>query len=310
VGGGEVIVPSFSFISTANAVILAGAKPVFAEIEEESLGLDPEDVKKKINSSTKAILPMHYGGRVCKNINILRKIADEHNILLIEDNAESFGAKINGKLAGTIGHAGMISFCQNKIITTGEGGAIITNDKLIYERLILIRSHGRIEQAGVSYFESTEIEDYIEIGFNFRISSISAALGISQLKKIDSILNKRRETGEFYNQILQKIKDLSILPAIEDTEIVYQLYSILLNNPESRKPLQDFLLSKGIYSKIYFAPIHLKSYYQQKYGYKKGDLPKTEEISNRIMSLPVSLNFKREDQEYIARMIADYYNKL
>ncbi len=176
-----------SFISTANCVILAGAKPVFAEIEEQTLGLDIDDVRKKITKKTRAIIPMHYGGKVCKNIEVLNELANDKNILLIEDNAESFGAKINNKFAGTIGHASMLSFCQNKIITMGEGGAILTDDKKIYNKLLLIRSHGRVEQPGTDYFSNINEMDYIQIGYNFRIPTICGALGISQLEKIDII---------------------------------------------------------------------------------------------------------------------------
>ena len=132
---GEVIVPSFSFISTANVVVLAGAKPRFAEIEEESYGLNPESVKEKIASKTKAIIPVHYGGAPCKEIKALKEIADDHNLLLIEDAAESFGAKFGDKDIGTFGGAAILSFCQNKIITAGEGGAVVTNDKNLYVRI-------------------------------------------------------------------------------------------------------------------------------------------------------------------------------
>ena len=181
---GEIIVPSISFISTANCVILAKAKPIFAEIEEETIGLDSEDVKEKITNKTRAIIPVHYGGKVCKNIVDLKEIADDNNLILIEDNAESFGAKFNNKFTGTFGHAGMLSFCQNKIITTGEGGAICTDDEKIYKKLLLIRSHGRVEQPGTNYFSNIYEMDYIQVGYNYRIPTMCAALGISQLEKI------------------------------------------------------------------------------------------------------------------------------
>jgi len=138
INSGEVIVPSFTFISTANVVILAGAKPVFAEIEEETYGLDLEDTKEKINSKTKAIMPIHYGGAPCKNIEALKEICDDHSLVLIEDAAESLGAKIKDKMVGTFGHSGIFSFCQNKIITAGEGGMLVTNSKDVYQKLKLI----------------------------------------------------------------------------------------------------------------------------------------------------------------------------
>ena len=142
--GDEVIVPSFTFIATANVPLFVGAKPVFADIEEDTFGLDPEDVKEKITEKTKAIIPIHYGGCPCK-IRELKEIAQDHDLILIEDAAESFGAKVKDEKVGTFGDSAMLSFCQNKIITTGEGGVIVTNSEEIYEKLKLIRSHGRWE---------------------------------------------------------------------------------------------------------------------------------------------------------------------
>lgn len=306
---GEVIVPSMSFISTANCVILAGARPTFADIESDTLGLDPEDVQNKINNKTKAIIPMHYGGGVCKNIEILREIADDNSLLLIEDNAESFGAKINGKYAGAIGNAGMLSFCQNKIITTGEGGAICTNDKNIYEKLLLIRSHGRVEQPGTNYFSNINEMDYIQIGYNYRMSTMSAALGVSQLAKIDELIKLRRKIGKLYNQEFEKLADVQILPDIQNIHKVFQLYSLLLKNPESRKELQESLLEKNIYTKIYFFPIHLKTFYRNKYGYDIGSLPVTEDLSKKLLTLPFSLRFTENDQLFIINSIKDFYSK-
>lgn len=306
---GEVIVPSMSFISTANCVVLAGAKPIFAEIEEISLGLDPEDVKEKINKKTKAIIPMHYGGKVCKNIEVLKEIVDDYHLKLIEDNAESFGAKINGKFVGTIGHAGMLSFCQNKIITTGEGGAIITEEEDIYKKLLLIRSHGRVEKPGVNYFSNINESDYIEIGYNYRLPTICAALGISQLEKIENLIGLRREKGKYYDENLSKIPEIQIISELENTFTVYQLYSVLLKDSEKRSELQNFLFENGIYSKIYFYPIHLKSFYRGKYGYHEGMLPKTESISKKIVSLPLSLKFSESDQNYIINKIKEFYSQ-
>lgn len=307
---GEVIVPSMSFISTANCVILAGAKPVFAEIEEKTLGLDVNDVEKKITKKTRAIIPMHYGGKVCKDIEVLNELANDKKIKLIEDNAESFGAKINNKFAGTIGHAGMLSFCQNKIITMGEGGAILTNEDKIYKKLLLIRSHGRVEQSGTDYFSNIYEMDYIQVGYNYRIPTICGALGLSQLEKIDKIIELRRKVGKYYDNHLKKIPQIQIIPEIEESRNVYQLYSVLLENPENRNELQAYLLEKGIYTKVYFFPIHLKSFYREKFGYKKGDFPITEKLSDKIVTLPFSLKFKESDQNYIIKSIRDFFNNI
>ncbi len=304
---GEIIVPSFSFIATANCVILAGSKPVFAEIEEKTLGLDVELLKEKINPKTKAIIPVHYGGKVCKDIEAIKEIAEDYNLFLIEDAAESFGAKLNNKLAGTYGPSGMFSFCQNKIITTGEGGAICTNDETVYQKLKLIRSHGRVEKNGEDYFSNINEMEYVEVGFNYRMSTLNAAIGISQLSKINKIIKIRREKGKFYDEKLKKIQTFQIIPELNDSSTVYQLYSIFLKHPEDRSEIQNYLLKNGIYTKVYFYPIHLKSYYKDKFGYQEGDLPITENISKKIMTLPMSLSFTQDDQNFIINKLEKFY---
>ncbi len=160
--GDEVIVPSFTFIATANAPKFVGAKPVFADIEEKTFGLDPEDVMEKITKKTRVILPVHYGGCPCK-IEALREIAEDHNQVLIEDAAEALGAKVGDRRVGTFGDSGMFSFCQNKIITTGEGGAMVTDSRDLYEKMKLLRSHGRLETC--DYFSTSAVMDYISIGY-------------------------------------------------------------------------------------------------------------------------------------------------
>jgi perosamine synthetase len=304
---GEIIIPSMSFISTANCVILAGSKPIFAEIEEKTLGLDPDDVNERITVDTKAIIPMHYGGKVCKNIHALKEIAEDNDLVLIEDNAESFGAKYNNDLAGTIGDSGMLSFCQNKIITTGEGGAICTNNNDIKEKLLLIRSHGRVEQNGIDYFSNINEMEYIQIGYNYRMPTICGALGISQLQKINEIIELRRKLGKFYDNSLKGLSAIQIFPEINGLFQVYQLYSVFLKIPEKREELQQFLLENGIYTKVYFYPIHLKTFYRKRFGYKEGSFPITENASKKLLTLPFSFQFTDETQSYIVNKIKEFF---
>jgi dTDP-4-amino-4,6-dideoxygalactose transaminase len=303
---GEVIVPSFTFISSANAVVLAGAKPIFSEIETKTYGLDPEDVKRRITKKTKAIMAVHYGGCPCQNIRALHEIAEDNNLLLIEDAAESLGAKIMQEKVGTFGQAAMFSFCQNKIITGGEGGIIVTNDNAIEKKLKLIRSHGRLEVTD-DYFSTTKEHDYIQLGYNYRMSSITASLVISQLKKIDNIINLRREKAQWYSKKLKTIDMLKTPITPEQFYHIYQMYTVQLNNKEQRDGLQDFLAKSGIMTKVYFDPVHLKSYYMNVFGYKIGDLPISENIGQRVLSLPIYPNIMTEDIDFIVAHIKKYF---
>jgi perosamine synthetase len=201
----------------------------------------------------------------------------------------------------------MLSFCQNKIITTGEGGAVCTNNEDVYRKLRLIRSHGRVEKPGINYFSNPNEMDYIDIGYNYRMSSLTAALGISQLDKVDHLIKLRRIKAERYNKELDKIKEINLLKEPNNQFLVYQLYSILLDNSEVRENLKNFLLKNNIYTKVYFYPVHLKRFYR-KYGYQEGNLPTTEEISKRILSIPISPNLKEKDQNIILSKIKDFFH--
>jgi len=307
--GDEVIVPSFTFISTANAPLFVGAKPVFAEIESTTLGLDPEDVNERITNKTKAIIPIHFGGCPCL-IKELKEIAEDKNLLLIEDAAESLGAKINNSMVGTFGESAMLSFCQNKIISTGEGGAIVINSNKIFERLKLIRSHGRLETG--DYFSSIEQMQYISLGYNFRISSISAALGSSQLKKIDNIIKMRREIAECMITGLSKIREISPPIAPKDFFHIYQMFTIQLEDSKDkilRNKLMNYLSDKSIMTKIYFYPVHLTEFYKKNFGYTEGCLPITEDLSNRVLSLPIYPTLKESEINYIINAIKEFFEE-
>ncbi len=298
INSGEVIVPSFTFISTANAVVIAGAKPVFAEIESDTYGLDSEDVKEKITKKTKAIIPVHYAGAPCKEINSLREIAEDNHIILIEDAAESLGSKIKDKMVGTFGKLSIFSFCQNKIITSGEGGIVVTNHKEIYEKLKLLCSHGRVEKKE-EYFSTTQDMDYILPGYNFRMSSITAALALSQLKKIHKIIQLRRNKAKYFNKSLSKIKGIKTPKEIDNHLHIYQLYTIQFEKNNMRQKIHEYLTNAGVMSKVYFSPVHLKTFYKRKFNYKKGILPKTEQISKKVLTLPLYPSITNKEMDYI-----------
>ncbi len=306
ISSGEVIIPSFTFIATANTVVLAGAKPIFADIEEESYGLDPESVKEKITANTKAIIPVHYGGNSCKHIKTLREIAEDYNLLLIEDAAESLGAKMDGKMVGSYGQSSMFSFCQNKIITAGEGGVIVTDNKELYEKLKLIRSHGRFE-GKEGYFATTKELDYIQAGYNYRMSTITASLILSQFQKIEKIIKMRREKAQYITKKLAPLKEVSLPQEGKGQHHVYQMYTIQLENQKIRDGLQQQLSESGIMTKVYFKPLHLKTYYKQRFNYTKGCLPKTEEVAEKVLSLPIFPALTSAEMEYMTDVIQEYF---
>lgn len=303
--GDEVIVPSFTFISTANAPLFVGARPVFADIEKTTCGLDPEDTARKITPKTRAIIPVHYGGCPCL-IGELSEIAQKHNLLLIEDAAEALGASIGGRKVGTYGDAAVLSFCQNKVITTGEGGAVITDSQEVYEKLKLIRSHGKPDYS--DYFSSTDRADYIALGYNFRMSNITAALGRAQLDKADKIIEMRREKAHLMSQKLASIGGVAAPSPPDGFYHVYQMYTIRVGN-NLRDRLLKHLESRGIMTKVYFPPVHQTPYYQKELGYNVS-LPVTEAVSGQVLTLPMYPNLSKEEIATIADEIARFFREV
>ena len=300
----EVIVPSFTFIATANAPLFVGAKPVFADIEEKTYGLDPEDVNRKITPKTKAIIPIHYGGGPCL-IEELREIARKHNLLLIEDAAESLGATIDGRKIGSFGDAAILSFCSNKVITTGEGGAVVTDSAEVYEKLKLIRSHGRAETD--NYFSSTEYMDYVTLGYNFRMSDITAALGIAQLKKIDNVIKMRRRNAEMLSDKLSRIAGIEVPLPADNFFHVYQMYTIKVKDGRGKRDaLAAYLAERGIMTKVYFPPVHFTHFYKNELRYDC-ELPVTERLSQQVLTLPMYPTLTEDEIDYIADSITTFF---
>lgn len=304
--GDEVIFPSFTFIATANSALFVGAKPVFADIEEKTYGLSPEDVKEKISDKTKAIMPVHYGGLPCQ-IWELKEIAEDYKLLLIEDAAESIGAHINGKKAGLFGEAAMFSFCGNKVITTGEGGMIVTDSRDVYEKLKLIRSHGRLETEG--YFTSIKTMDYITLGYNWRMSTITATLGVSQLKKLNKLIAMRRKKATYMTEGLSKISGIEPPKTPKGYFHVYQMYTVRVKGGERvRGNLTKYLTEKGIMTKVYFHPVHLAHFYKNELNYDC-KLPVTEEISKQVLTLPMYPSLTTEEMDYIVEETKTFFSR-
>lgn len=302
--GDEIIVPSFTFIATANAALFIGAKPIFADVEEETFGLSPSNVQEKITHKTKAVMPVHYGGLPC-HIKELQEIAKDNDLIFIEDAAESIGASIDGRKVGSFSDSAMFSFCGNKVITTGEGGIIVTDSKEIWERLKLIRSHGRLEVE--PYFATTKSLDYITLGYNWRMSSVTAALGVSQMKKLGRVIEMRRRKAEYLESKLSEISGVELQNPPKGYFHVYQMYTIRVKGgKDARDALKEHLATKGIMSKIYFDPVHLTSFYRRKFQCKRGDLPITEKLSEEVLTLPMYPTLHKGEMDYIAKSIEEF----
>jgi perosamine synthetase len=300
----EVIVPSFTFIATVNSPLFVGARPVFSDIEDQFLGLDPVDLQKRVTKKTKAIIAVHYAGGPCL-INELKGIAEENDLILIEDASEAFGAKISSKMIGTFGDATVLSFCNNKIITTGEGGAVLTDSVEIYEKLKLIRSHGRNDG---NYFLSSKSSDYVTMGYNFRMSTMTAALGLSQIKKVGKIIELRREVAQYYNEKLADLEQLSVPKEPHEYFHVYQLFSILLSSRAIRDDLKEYLLRNGVSCKVYFPPAHRATFYKDTLEYSD-NLHVTECVSDRILSIPIYPEITLNERERVVSSIRGFFDK-
>ena len=304
--GDEIIVPSFSFISTANSVLFVNGKPKFADIEEETFGLNPDSISNVINSKTKAIIPMDYGGLSCK-ISDISEVAKKNHLILIEDAAECLGSTVNGSKVGSQSDSAIFSFCGNKVLTTGEGGAVVTDSKKIYEKIKLIRSHGR--QDSINYFKNPSKSQYLSLGYNWRMSSLTAALGISQLKKLDKIIKMRQKNAKQLISKLAKFKEISISDPPNGYEHIYQMFTIKLNSKKIRDSLHNFLKKKRIFSKVYFFPIHLTDFYKKNFPNSGKFLPNTEKLSNQLLTLPLYPNMTSEEKQYLIESISEFFEK-
>lgn len=301
----SIIAPSFSFISTINSILFVDAIPIFTDIEEETFGLDPKKILENIENSTKAVVPMDYGGQSCKIFEI-KEISRDKKLILIEDAAEALGASINGKKVGSISDSSIFSFCGNKVMTTGEGGAVVTNDRKIYEKIIFLRSHGRVSQT--NYFNDSTSPEYIQLGYNWRMSSITAALGITQLQKLDKIIQMRQNNAKFLTERLCKNEHI-LTPKIDaNSNHIFQMYSIRLKNKKTRDMLQNFLKKKKIFSKVYFSPIHLTKFYKNKFP-SEGKLPITEKIADTILTLPLYPNMTNEEKLFLTESISEFFEQ-
>lgn len=288
----EILIPSFTFVATANSVACTGAKPVFVDIEKDTYTMDPLDLENKITKKTRAIIPVHLYGHPAK-MDEIKEIANKHSIIVIEDACQSLGSTYDGKQTGTLGQMGCFSMYASKVLTSGEGGAITTGSDEFAEKLRMIRNHGMVN----GY--DTRI-----IGFNMRLPEISAAIAKTQMKKIQSMLDKRASNARKLGQLLSnKIKDKNIVLPQENQRTKYNwyLYTVALN--DSRDKVKKFLNNSGIGATIYYdPPVHQTPFYSKFYN---GELEITEWASKSVLSLPVHPSITEKDLDFMANKVEE-----
>lgn len=301
--GDEVITTPITFAATSNAVLYCDGTPIFADIDQETYNLDVQAVEEKINERTKVIAPVDFTGQPA-NIDKFMDLAKEHNLVVIEDGAHSLGATYKGRKLGQQADMTMFSFHPVKPITTGEGGIITTNNKLYYEKLKLFRSHG-ITKTDYAIEQGEWYSEMIELGYNYRMNDIQAALGLSQLTKIDKFINRRREIAGKYNELLSDIKEIIIPKQLENVESGWHLYMIKIDSEfitKTRKQIFEEMRSENIGVHVHYIPVYWHPYYQ-KLGYEKGICPVAEEWYGQAMTLPIFPGMIDDDIEYVVQVL-------
>ena len=303
--GDEVILPSLTFVATANASLYCGAKPVFADITSlNNFNISPDDILEKITDKTKAITVVHYGGYPC-DMNAIMEIAEDYNLKIIEDAAHAPGAEYNGKKCGTMGDIGCFSFFANKNMVTGEGGMIVTNNDVLAEKIRIMRSHSMTTLTWDRHNGHAYSYDVTDLGYNYRINEIASALGIVQLSKLDSLNKKRKNIYNEYVRQLETIDEISV-PFIDfKWKSSYHIFPVLLSETLNKYEIIDGLKEKGIQTSIHYPPIHLFSYYKQEFNLDTLILPKTEFVANNIISLPLYPEMTKEDVIYVIKSLKE-----
>ncbi len=286
----EVIIPDLTFVATANAVTYTGAKPVMLDVEADTWCIDPESIKRAIRKKTKAIIPVHLYGHSA-DMDEINKIAKEYGLYVIEDAAEAHGAEYKGEKVGSLSDCGVFSFYGNKIITTGEGGMITTDSKELCEKAKYLRDHAMSKEK--RYWHT-------EIGYNYRITNLQAALGVAQLERIDELIAKKRKIFKWYKNLLSDLEGIKLNPEMEWAKNVFWMICIVLEGDYgiTRDELMRKLKEKGVDTRPFFYPI------SQMPMYSSGRVNTTAyEVSKRGMNLPSGVNLKRKEVQYICETL-------
>ncbi len=305
--GSEVITTPMSFAATANCVLYNDGKPVFVDITERGL-IDPQEISAKITKNTVGLIPVHYTG-LPSEMDSLSEIAREHNLFLIEDACHALGAKYRSNKIGNCKYSDMavFSFHPVKHITTGEGGIITTNNEEIFNTLSLLRTHGITKDKSRFITEHREpwFQEMQFLGFNYRLTEIQSALGLSQLSRVDEFVEKRRELAERYSDFFENMSDkVETIPETENEFHSYHLYVIKLKNPKQRQTVFENLAKRGIYCQIHYIPIYWHPFYRQS-GYLNVKLDQTERFYECIISLPMYPSITDDEFDYVLESLKE-----
>ncbi len=295
--GDEVITTPLTFAASANCVLYCGGTPVFADVDPYTYNIDPEDIRKKITDKTKAIIAVHLAGQPC-DMDEIHSIAQEHNLIVIEDGAHALGSVYKGKKVGCLSDMTTFSFHPVKPITTGEGGMIMTDNGELYKRLVLFRSHGITrDESMMTRNEGPWFYQQLDLGYNYRITDIQCALGCSQMRKLDKFLKRRRELAERYNNAFIECDNIVIPYQLPDTQSGWHLYIVQVKNHD-RKQVFETLRDKGIGVNVHYIPVYMHPYYQE-HGYRDVHCANAEEIYSHIISLPLYPGLTDDQQDYV-----------
>jgi len=315
--GDEVITTPMTFVATANAIVMVGAKPVFVDVEPETLNIDVTQIEEKITPRTRAILPVHYIGQPCEMDPILN-LANKHNLAVIEDAAHAIESVYQSKKIGSIGDFTAFSFYATKNITTGEGGMLTTKDDALSEKARILSLHGISEDAWKRYTpEGYAHYDALYLGYKYNMTDLQASLGIHQLPKIEQFWRRRKEIVEAYNQAFKGMQEIAPLQQIpkDGCKNAYHLYVIRVNTEYlkvDRDQILNALQRENIGVGVHYRAVHLHPYYQETLGFKKGDFPNAEYASERVISLPLYPALSDEDVEDVieaVEKIVTHYRK-
>lgn len=304
--GDEVIVSTMTFAATANAVIHAGGTPVFVDCEKDTMNMDPLDIERKITPKTKAILLVHFAGRAC-NMDAIMDIARRHDLKVIEDCAHAIETEYHGKKAGTFGDIGCFSFYVTKNIVTGEGGMAITDNEEYANQIKLLGLHGMTKDAwnrfGDSGYKHYQV---VYAGYKYNMMDIQAALGIHQLPRVDRYWQRRQELWNRYNDAFEGLPVFTPAAVEPDTRHAYHLYTLMLDIDRLKMIRDEFLdemTKRNIGVGVHYIALHLHPYYQEAFGYKKGDFSNAEWVSERTVSLPLSAKLCDGDVGDVVRAV-------